>query len=182
MPGGGANLGRWFESAIEQTAVKYRARGIASIHKMPTPYKIIAHDRILRTRSDVDYFGVIKGLAVAFDAKTTRKNSIPTRNVHAHQLRVLELFERCGGIGFLLINLEPHGTWICTPKWWRDTSEMLDRSSIPFQAFYDGHEDPKQECFEVRHGANGVIVDFAPAVDRLRREQAYQAELPLANA
>lgn len=174
MPGGGRNLGRWFEEAIAASAATYRRRGIGNVYKIPTPYRLIpegSRQRFVydRSKSTVDFIGVFRGVALAFDAKTVKGSSIPLRNVHQHQLDAMHYHNNAGGAGFLVINFLKAGSWAVTPRWWEDTAEGLHRRSVPLQVLQAAQNDDQQECVAVMHGTNGVPVDFGPPALQLYR-------------
>ena len=93
-----ANRGMNFESAINATNDYYLSRGLAVIHKKPTPIQIVKVDYPKRSRAKIveayfrqasttDYSGVYKGYYIDFEAKETRqKTSMPMKNFHAHQI------------------------------------------------------------------------------------------------
>jgi len=93
-----ANRGMSFETAINATNDYYLSRGLAVIHKKPTPVQIVKVDYPKRSRAKIveayfrqasttDYSGVYKGYYIDFEAKETRqKTSMPMKNFHAHQI------------------------------------------------------------------------------------------------
>ena len=79
-----ANRGMSFESAINATNDYYLSRGLAVIHKKPTPVQIVKVDYPKRSRAKIveayfrqasttDYSGVYKGYYIDFEAKETRQ-------------------------------------------------------------------------------------------------------------
>ena len=77
-----ANRGMSFESAINATNDYYLSRGLAVIHKKPTPVQIVKVDYPKRSRAKIveayfrqasttDYSGVYKGYYIDFEAKET---------------------------------------------------------------------------------------------------------------
>ena len=103
--------GSFLEELINLTNEKYRNQKLALIQKVPTPIKPIHIDQSTRhitlayfeQRSTVDYIGAVQGIPVCFDAKECSADTFPLQNVHEHQIRFMEKFERQGGISFLLI-------------------------------------------------------------------------------
>lgn len=109
VPGLQANRGRALEEMVQMTLDGYRKRGIAVIHKIPTPW-VVRRKRGLITgafpakKSSVDFFGVWRGRAVAFDAKeTSEKSRFPLKSVPDHQLTFLSDWERAGGMAGVLV-------------------------------------------------------------------------------
>jgi recombination protein U len=48
--------------------------------------------------------GNVQGIPICFDAKETRKASLPIANIHEHQIRFMEQFAKQGGLAFILVN------------------------------------------------------------------------------
>ncbi|MDM5436635.1 Holliday junction resolvase RecU [Bacillus hominis] len=104
------NRGMAFEMLINLVNEMYQRAGVALINKRPTPVKVLKSKggRVLNgfyeAKSTVDYDGVYKGRAIAFEAKSTEN---PTRfdlkNIAQHQLDYLEKAERMGAVCFFLI-------------------------------------------------------------------------------
>lgn len=104
----GSNL----EEFINRTNEKYAEHGLALIQKVPTPITPINIDKATRhitlayfdQKSTVDYIGAVQGIPVCFDAKECHTDTFPLANIHPHQVRFMEDFEKQGGISFLLIS------------------------------------------------------------------------------
>lgn len=87
---------------------------MAVIQKVPTPITPLAVDNAARTitsayfekKSTVDFIGVAQGIAICFDAKETRQQSLPLRNIHAHQIEFMESFRKQNGVSFLLVHFQ----------------------------------------------------------------------------
>ena len=102
-----ANRGMTFEKMINDTNDYYLSRGLAVIHKKPTPVQIVKVDYPKRSRAKIveayfrqasttDYSGVYRGHYIDFEAKETRqKQSMPMKN-----FQVLNQ----GGICFVLLH------------------------------------------------------------------------------
>lgn len=83
---------------------------MALINKRPTPVKVLKSKggRVLNgfyeAKSTVDYDGVYKGRAIAFEAKSTQSlTRFDLSNIAQHQLDYLEKAEKMGAICFFLI-------------------------------------------------------------------------------
>ncbi len=93
-----ANRGMTFEKMINESNQYYLSRGLAVIHKKPTPIQIVKVDYPRRSRAKIveayfrqasttDYSGVYKGHYIDFEAKETQqKQSMPMKNFHQHQI------------------------------------------------------------------------------------------------
>ena len=103
--------GSTLEEFINRTNEKYLENGLALIQKIPTPITPINIDKESRhitlayfeQKSTVDYIGAVQGIPVGFDAKECKTDTFPLQNVHEHQIRFMENFEKQGGIAFLII-------------------------------------------------------------------------------
>ncbi len=104
--------GSTLEDLINQTIQSYRERGLALIQKVPTPITPINIEKETRhitlayfdRKSTVDYIGVVQGVPVCFEAKECAEDTFPLSNIHAHQVRFMEDFEKQDGISFLLLS------------------------------------------------------------------------------
>lgn len=103
--------GSTLEDFINRTNERYREKGLALIQKVPTPITPVRMDKEHRQitlayfeqKSTVDYIGAVQGIPVCFDAKECRTDTFPLHNIHEHQVKFMEEFERQGGIAFLLL-------------------------------------------------------------------------------
>ena len=111
-----ANRGMSFEKMINESNSYYLSRGLAVIHKKPTPIQIVKVDAPHRSRAKIveayfrqasttDYSGVYKGHYIDFEAKETRqKKSMPMKNFHSHQIEHMEAVLEQKGICFVLLH------------------------------------------------------------------------------
>jgi recombination protein U len=103
--------GSTLEELINRTIDKYRESGLCLIQKVPTPITPIKIDKENRhitlayfeQKSTVDYIGVVQGIPVCFDAKECVSGTFPIQNIHEHQVKFMEDFEKQGGISFIII-------------------------------------------------------------------------------
>ena len=115
--------GSFLEELVNLTNEKYRSQNLALIQKVPTPIKPIQIDQTTRhitlayfeQKSTVDYIGVVQGVPVCFDAKECASESFPLANVHEHQIRFMEEFEKQDGIAFLLIYFKSRDCFMYLP-------------------------------------------------------------------
>ena len=111
-----ANRRMSFEKMINESNSYYLSRGLAVIHKKPTPIQIVKVDYPHRSRAKIveayfrqasttDYSGVYKGHYIDFEAKETRqKKSMPMKNFHSHQIEHMEAVLEQKGICFVLLH------------------------------------------------------------------------------
>lgn len=103
--------GSILEELINRSNEQYREQGLALIQKVPTPITPIKFDKESRhitlayfeQKSTVDYIGAVQGIPVCFDAKECKTDTFPLANIHEHQIKFMEDFEKQQGISFLLI-------------------------------------------------------------------------------
>ena len=111
-----ANRGMKLEKLIDESNKAYlfgtglQRNYIASVHKVPTPTKILNKKKGIvtgyNTRGEfVDYVGtMIGGFSLAFDAKETKQKSLPLANIHESQYKFLSTWYSLGAITFLVVH------------------------------------------------------------------------------
>ena len=103
--------GSTLEEFINRTNEKYLEHGLALIQKVPTPITPIKIDKEHRhitlayfdQKSTVDYIGAVQGIPVCFDAKECATDTFALQNIHEHQVKFMEDFEKQEGIAFIII-------------------------------------------------------------------------------
>ena len=103
--------GSTLEDMINMTNEHYRQQKLALIQKIPTPITPVEIDQSTRhitlayfeKQSTVDYIGAVQGIPVCFDAKEGAVKTFPIMNIHEHQVKFMEDFEKQGGISFILL-------------------------------------------------------------------------------
>ncbi|MCR4842099.1 MAG: Holliday junction resolvase RecU [Eubacterium sp.] len=108
--------GSALEDLINNTNERYRKDGLALVQKIPTPITPIDIDHstsritlaYFDKKSTVDYIGAVQGIPVAFDAKECKEDTFPLSNIHAHQMRFMDEFEKQEGIAFFLLYFSSH--------------------------------------------------------------------------
>jgi recombination protein U len=110
-----SNRGMTLEEDLNETNTYYLDRGIAVIHKKPTPVQIVNVDYPRRSAavikeayfkqaSTTDYNGVYKGKYIDFEAKETKfSTSFPLKNFHEHQIVHMKSVLDQGGICFVIL-------------------------------------------------------------------------------
>lgn len=110
-----SNRGMTLEEDINESNEFYLVRGLAVIHKKPTPVQIVSVDYPKRSaavikeayfkqQSTTDYNGVYRGKYIDFEAKETKnKTSFPLQNFHDHQIDHMKAVLRQSGICFVLL-------------------------------------------------------------------------------
>ena len=103
--------GSTLEELVNRANEQYREKHLALIQKVPTPITPIKIDKENRQitlayfdqKSTVDYIGAVQGIPVCFDAKECNYDTFSLQNIHKHQVRFMELFEKQGGVSFLIL-------------------------------------------------------------------------------
>ena len=98
--------GSTLEDMINRTNERYLESGLALIQKIPTPITPINIDKNTRhitlayfdQKSTVDYIGAVQGIPVCFDAKECAVDRFALQNIHEHQVKFMENFEKQGGM------------------------------------------------------------------------------------
>ncbi|MCL2187245.1 MAG: Holliday junction resolvase RecU [Defluviitaleaceae bacterium] len=139
--------GSLFEELIDMTNQLYRQKGLALIQKVPTPITPIAVDNKAHTithayfekKSTVDFIGAAQGLPICFDAKETRRLSLPLRNIHDHQVEFMQDFTRQKGMAFLLVHFQEKNEMFLLPcetiAAAKKNEKNGGRKSIPYKDF-----------------------------------------------
>jgi recombination protein U len=107
--------GMTLEEDLNDTNQYYLEKGIAVIHKKPTPIQIVNVDYPKRSAavireayfkqaSTTDYNGVYKGKYIDFEAKETKQTTaFPLKNFHEHQILHMEKVLNQKGICFVIL-------------------------------------------------------------------------------
>lgn len=161
--------GSTLEDLINRTNEQYREKGLALIQKVPTPITPIKIDKEHRhitlayfeQKSTVDYIGAVQGIPVCFDAKECNTDTFSLQNIHEHQVRFMELFEKQGGISFLIIFYTHKNEIYYMPydhmrKFW-DRAKAGGRKSFRFEEL-DGSY--------LLHQNHGVLVPYLDALQK----------------
>jgi len=162
-----ANRGMSFEHLIERTNQQYAQKGIATIQKVPVPWKVF-YDRktkasraIPERKSTVDFIGCYNGRAIAFDAKSTRERTrFPLANIEDHQVKFLKQWKQNGGISFILVEFaKKHEVYLLSidklEKWFL-AAKNGGRKSIPYEYFLTNCDLVKSK--------NGILLDYLPLI------------------
>ncbi|HEY9577291.1 MAG TPA: Holliday junction resolvase RecU [Pseudobacillus sp.] len=141
-----SNRGMTLEEDLNDTNTFYLERGLAVIHKKPTPVQIVQVDYPRRSAavikeayfkqaSTTDYNGVYRGKYVDFEAKETKNaTAFPLKNFHKHQIAHMRSVEKQEGISFVIIRFTVTGEVFYLPasrlfEYW-DRMESGGRKSI----------------------------------------------------
>ena len=134
------NRGMLLESVINKTIIFYKENNVGIFHKKELPItfsKIDEHkgkfslvDGIIKNKSTADYYGCHNGSFYAFEAKSTKLNSLPLSNIKEHQTKYLLDIQAHGGISFFIIYFNKFNEFY---KIYPDSIEKLKRKSISLE-------------------------------------------------
>ncbi|WP_096200893.1 Holliday junction resolvase RecU [Bacillus sp. FJAT-45350] len=141
-----SNRGMSLEESINESNEFYLSRGMAVIHKKPTPVQIVQvnypkrsaaviKEAYFKQPSTTDYNGVYKGKHIDFEAKESRnKTSFPLKNFHDHQVEHMKNVLQHDGICFVLLSFSNNQeVYLLDASHIIDCYERqhIDRKSIP---------------------------------------------------
>lgn len=161
--------GSTLEEMVNRTNEQYEEKGLALIQKIPTPITPIKIDKENRhitlayfdKISTVDYIGAVQGIPVCFDAKECNVDTFPLQNVHEHQIRFMEKFEKQGGIAFLVI-------------YYTGKNELYYMRFEEIKRFWDRMQEGGRKSFRyeelnpeffMKH-VNGILVPYLDSIQK----------------
>lgn len=162
--------GSTLEDLINRTNEKYLESGLALIQKIPTPITPIKMDKEHRQitlayfeqKSTVDYIGVVQGIPVCFDAKECAVDTFSLQNIHEHQVKFMEQFEKQKGIAFFLIYYTARNEFYYLPyemlRFFWDRAAEGGRKSFRYDELNPEYVIPKK---------GGILV---PYLDMLQKD------------
>ena len=143
-----SDRGMTLEQQINESNQYYLEKGIAVVHKKPTPIQIVKVDYPRRSKavikeayfrqaSTTDYNGIYQGFYLDFEAKETRnKTNFPLKNFHEHQIYHLDACLKQAGICFTIIGFTSLKRYFVTPasfvisKWHEKNSSSMTLEEI----------------------------------------------------
>ncbi|MFC7370553.1 Holliday junction resolvase RecU [Fictibacillus iocasae] len=165
--------GMTLEEDINQSNEFYLAKGLAVIHKKPTPVQIVSvhypkrsaaviQEAYFKTASTTDYNGVYKGRHIDFEAKETKnKSSFPLKNFHVHQISHMEAVQKQGGIAFVILRFSLI-----------DETFLLDASYL-FPYFKSGYKGRKSILLsEIASCGMALPLSLSPRIHYLKAVDA----------
>ena len=161
--------GSTLEEMLNVSIEKYREKGLALIQKIPTPIKPMEMDKargqitlaFFDQKSTVDYIALVQGVPVCFDAKECAADTVPLQNIHAHQIRFMEDFERQGGVSFIILYMTHRDECFYIP--FTDLSRFWDRAQAGGRKSFTYKEIDKS--LEVG-GTRGLALHFLEQLQR----------------
>ena len=161
--------GSTLEDLINRSNEQYLEKGLALIQKIPTPITPIKIDKEHRhitlayfdQKSTVDYIGAVQGIPVCFDAKECTSNTFALQNIHEHQVRFMEQFEKQGGISFLIIFYTARNELFYLP--YADMRRFWEKEKSGGRKSYR-YEELNQD-FRI-HSTGGILVPYLETIQK----------------
>ncbi len=161
--------GSTLEELINRSNEQYLEKGLALIQKIPTPITPIKIDKEHRhitlayfdQKSTVDYIGAVQGIPVCFDAKECTSNTFALQNIHEHQVRFMEQFEKQGGISFLIIFYTARNELFYLP--YADMRRFWERAKSGGRKSFR-YEELNQD-FRI-HSTGGILVPYLETIQK----------------
>ncbi len=161
--------GSTLEDLINRSNEQYLEKGLALIQKIPTPITPIKIDKEHRhitlayfdQKSTVDYIGAVQGIPVCFDAKECTSNTFALQNIHEHQVRFMEQFEKQGGISFLIIFYTARNELFYLP--YADMRRFWERAKSGGRKSFR-YEELNQD-FRI-HSTGGILVPYLETIQK----------------
>lgn len=161
--------GSTLEDLINRSNEQYLEKGLALIQKIPTPITPIKIDKEHRhitlayfdQKSTVDYIGAVQGIPVCFDAKECTSNTFALQNIHEHQVRFMEQFEKQGGISFLIIFYTARNELFYLP--YADMRRFWERAKSGGRKSF--HYEELNQDFRI-HSTGGILVPYLETIQK----------------
>lgn len=137
--------GEVLETLVDMTNEHYARHKIARVDKAATPITVVEIDgdgfitkAFFEKKSTVDYFGIVQGIHISFDAKETNQRIFPLKNLHEHQVEYMRDIDEQGGLAFIIAHFKLQDIYTLIPfeivgKFFYE-SKSGGRKSIPFEA------------------------------------------------
>ncbi|MBD7936105.1 Holliday junction resolvase RecU [Cytobacillus sp. Sa5YUA1] len=171
--------GMTLEDDINDSNQYYLDRGIAVIHKKPTPVQIVQVDYPARSAavikeayfkqaSTTDYNGIYKGKYIDFEAKETKNTtSFPFNNFHSHQIEHMRNIIKQRGICFVILRFST-------------TDELFLLEAKELLAFWERMKNGGRKSMtkdEVIEKGHRIILGFQPRIDYIKiLDNIYQLD------
>jgi len=166
----GIHRGDTFEELINLSNMAYERKEIALIQKIATPVKVLKRqghkitNGYFEQKSTLDFIGVYESIPIAFDAKETKENRFPLKNIHQHQIEFMENWNLRGGRAFILVSFREfykvyrleYEDLIFHWKSWKQNKGKRGYASIPYSYF-------KEHCQEIV-SRNGILLDYLEGI------------------
>lgn len=163
--------GSTLEELINRSNERYQELGLALIQKIPTPITPINIEKETRhitlayfdQKSTVDYIGAVQGIPVCFDAKECAVSTFTLENIHPHQVKFMEDFEKQDGIAFFLIYYTSENEFYYLP--YRKLKEFWDRAQNGGRKSF--RRDELDDVFVIHSpGDSGILIPYLDLIQK----------------
>ncbi|MXR13303.1 Holliday junction resolvase RecU [Mycoplasma flocculare] len=145
------NRGMFLEKIINNTIEFYCENDIAIFHKknLDISFKAVSkdlavNDAFIFKKSTVDYYGIYKGIFIAFEAKSTNENALNLKQIPEHQLNYLQKIRKHYGCAFFVIFFKQLEKFYIVSiskidlSWKSITVEFLEKQGFEIALTYPG--------------------------------------------
>lgn len=158
-----ANKGKGLEDLVEYSNKQYKAKGMALVQKISTPWTVIRKGKKIVSafpsgKSTLDFRGTIKGgTSISFDCKETiNEKGLPLENIADHQIEYMRAAIEVGEVTFIVVHMKATNRYFrivgadVVGKW--DTWQ-LNKGRRGFNTIFE------QDMQEIKQG-RGVAIDY----------------------
>ena len=163
--------GSTLEELINRSNERYQELSLALIQKIPTPITPINIEKETRhitlayfdQKSTVDYIGAVQGIPVCFDAKECASTTFTLENIHPHQVKFMEDFEKQDGIAFFLIYFTSLNEFYYLP--YRKLKEFWERAEKGGRKSF--RRDELDEAYVIHSpGESGILIPYLDLIQK----------------
>ena len=158
--------GMAFENALNISNQYYLTKGVANIHKKPTPINIVKVDyperssskiveAYYQTPSTTDYNGIYRGKYIDYEAKETSGTSFSFTHIFKHQVEHLINIRKLGGIGFVIIYFKKYN------------EVYIFDIDVFEELYYSGNKKSINQADANKYGLK-VNLGYTPPIDYLK--------------
>lgn len=162
-----ANKGKALEDLVEYANKQYKAKGIALVQKISTPWQVVRRGKQIVSayptgQSTLDFRGTVKGgTSISFDCKeSAEEKGLMLRNIQDHQIEYMRTALKMGEVSFILANIKPLDKYFLIPgeivvAYWDDWKVNKGKRGYNFI--------PTESMQEIKTG-KGIALDYLEKV------------------
>ena len=160
------NRGMFLETLINKTIIVYRKNDVGIFHKKQLPISFTSIKRdgkklgiekgYVMSKSTTDYYGIYKGIFIAFEAKSTNLDRLPLTNIKVHQSNYVNQINNHGGIAFYIICFKSYDEFYFVTE---NDIELCNGASLSITY-------ARANCKSIELQYPGIL-DFASIIDKL---------------
>lgn len=117
-----ANKGKGLEDLVEYANKQYKARGIALVQKISTPWQVTRRGKQIVSayptgKSTLDFRGTVAGgTSISFDCKeSAEEKGLPLAHIQPHQIEYMRIALSMREVSFILANIKPLDKYFLIP-------------------------------------------------------------------